>query len=185
MIISHKASAQPALAGTRERSLSPETDHAQEWYRRAQDSSTRGATRLRTSSSISAHSIHRLRRQAGPTTALRWLLLFQPSIVRLINRFDTRLRGLGSRQILDLLAVQAVTRRHLDGLKAVENVKLGQRDARRCRRCGPPGARAPASNQPHRRGRPVLVPNSRPRSPIRRPTSSLSSVGTAAADAVV
>ena len=34
-----------------------------------------------------------------------------------------------------------------------------------------------ASNQPQRRGRPVTVPNSRPRSPIRRPVSSCSSVG--------
>ena len=35
---------------------------------------------------------------------------------------------MGSRQIVDLLAVQAVAHRHLDRLKTVENVKLGQRD---------------------------------------------------------
>ena len=38
-------------------------------------------------------------------------------------------RGLRGRKIVDLLAVQAVTGRDLDGLKAVENVELGQRQA--------------------------------------------------------
>src|SRR6202034_1530339 len=52
-----------------------------------------------------------------------------PAFDRLIKRLDARLRGLRGRKIVDLLAVQAVTGRDLDGLKAVENVKLGQRQA--------------------------------------------------------
>src|SRR6185437_15075258 len=42
---------------------------------------------------------------------------------------DARLGGLRGRKVIDLLAIQSVTGRDLDRREAVENVKLGQRQA--------------------------------------------------------
>ena len=109
-----------------------------------------------------ADIFHRLGRQVriGPCAGGR----FRPALEALIDRLNPRLGALRGRQVVDIRAIQLVADTDLELLEPVQNVELGQGDA-----VMPEVLIAwrtsTASNQPQRRGRPVTVPNSWPRSP--------------------
>jgi hypothetical protein len=99
-----------------------------------------------------------------------------PTLHLLVDRLGRGLRARGGGQAAHHLAIDPVARANAQSRHPVQHVELGEREApippifTACRTMQ-------ASNHPQRRRRPVTVPNSRPRSPKPRPTSSCSSVG--------
>src|SRR3984957_7286534 len=69
----------------------------------------------------------RLRREVRPGAGVGGRLL--PALDRLIDRLDAGLGALAGRQMVDFLAVQEIAGADLDGVKAVEDIELGQRQA--------------------------------------------------------
>src|ERR1700759_5276568 len=68
-----------------------------------------------------------LGRQIRPGTGIGGRLL--PALDGLVARLDPGLRTLPGRQVVDFLAVQSIADADLDGVEAVENIELGQRQA--------------------------------------------------------
>ena len=98
---------------------------------------------------------------------------FRPALHRLVDRLDAGLRSLRGRQVVDPLAVEPVADADLQLVGSPSSTS----SLVSAMPLMPPTVRvwrtSTASNQPQRRGRPVTVPNSRPRSPRSCPVSSL------------
>ena len=121
-----------------------------------------------------AHIFDRRRRQLRPRP--RALCAFGPAFNFLIDRCAARLRISRRWQIIQDLHRPDRSPRRFSGLKPVQNIELCQTDTRHTDVAQVWRSKA-ASNQPQRRLRPVVVPNSWPRSPRRWPSASSSSVG--------
>src|ERR1700722_12570979 len=74
-----------------------------------------------------ANIFDRLRRQVRPGAGVGGGLL--PAFDRLIDRLDPGLGTLTGRQMVDFLAVQEIAGADLDGVKAIEDIEFGQRQA--------------------------------------------------------
>ncbi len=84
-----------------------------------------------------------------------------------VDRLDAGLLVHAGGEAIDPLAVEVIADADFQLGQRIEDVELGQRDAVDAGDTLTTWRVSTASNQPQRRGRPVLVPNSLPRVPIR------------------
>ena len=160
---------------SREPQPNPQTGRASGSCRRAPGWS-RAAHRALDQLLDAADIFDRLRRQVGPGARAARRFAASPRS----SRRSARRRACAAGWPADsrALAVELVARRRrLISSKPSRMSSLVSAMPSMPETCARSGAPGTASNQPQRRLRPVTVPNSRPRSPMRSPISSCSSVG--------